>query len=153
MPSARPVRWSSRSIADVVGEVVGEVAARLPAEGTVRERSVATSVAVVSALIDHTLLQAVLEVDPQSLLPLLVERIGSGQRLLMDHLALGLAQGMASRGGDGSIRDADPHLLALSIVSIAQPFVMGMRPLRREYPEHQLLDELATLIDCYLRGE
>ena len=136
-----------------MADVVADVAARLPATGNVRERVVAESVAVVGTLIDHTLLQRVLEVDPESLLPLLVERIGSGQRLLREHTAAVLAAGMARHGGDGSVRDADPRLLALTVVTLAQPFVVGMRPLSQEYPAEQLLAELAAVIDRYLRPQ
>lgn len=136
-----------------MADVVAEVAARTPPLGTVRERVVAESVAVVSALVDHTLLQRVLLVDAESLLPLLVERIGSGQRLLREHIAARLAAGMASRGGDGSVREAEPRLLALTLVAIAQPFVVWMRPLHQEYPAADLLQELAAAIDGYLRPE
>lgn len=136
-----------------MADVVAEVAAKTPRTGSVREQIVAESVAVVSALIDHTLLQRVLEVDAESLLPLMVERIGSGQRLLREHVAGRLAAGMTSRGGDGSVRDGDPRLFALTLVIIAQPFVVSMRPLHEEYPAEVLLAELTAAIDRYLRPE
>jgi AcrR family transcriptional regulator len=136
-----------------MADVVAEVADNTPRTGSVREQIVAESVAVVSALIDHTLLQRVLEVDAESLLPLLVERIGSGQRLLREHVAGRLAAGMTSRGGDGSVRDGDPRLFALALVTIAQPFVVSMRPLHEEYPTDVLLAELTAAIDRYLRPE
>ncbi len=136
-----------------MADVVAEVAVRTRSEGTVRQRVVSESIAVVAALVDHTLLQRVLQVDPGSLLPLLVERIGSGQRMLRDYLADEIASGMARNGGDGSIRDADPRLLALAVVTMAQPYVVGMRPLLEEYPAGQLLSELAIGVDGYLKGE
>jgi len=136
-----------------MAEVVAEVASRTDAGTTARQRVVAASVAVVSALGDHTLLQGVLAVDPESLLPLLVERIGSGQRMLRDYVAVVLESGMAGLGGDGSVREGDPRLLALTIVTIAQPFVVGMRPLEQEYPADRLLAELAAAIDGYLTTE
>lgn len=136
-----------------ITDVVADVLTRQRPQGNARERVVAESVAVVSSLSDHTLLQRVLEVDPESLLPLLVERLGSGQRLLREHLAEQLAAGMSSRGGDGSIRDDDPRLLGLLMLTMAQPFVIGMRPLRREYPQQQLMAELGTALDRFLRTE
>ena len=136
-----------------MADVVADVAARTPRSGTVREQAVSEAVAVASALVDHTLLQRVLEVDAESLLPLLVERLGSGQRLLREHVAARLATGMATHGGDGSIRDGDPRLFALTLVTIAQPYVVGMAPLRAEYPADTLLSELADTIDRYLRPE
>lgn len=136
-----------------MADVVADVVARTPRSGTVREQAVSEAVAVASALVDHTLLQRVLEVDAESLLPLLVERLGSGQRLLREHVAARLATGMAAHGGDGSIRDGDPRLFALTLVTIAQPYVVGMAPLRTEYPADTLLSELADTIDRYLRPE
>jgi AcrR family transcriptional regulator len=136
-----------------MAEVVADVVARTPRTGTVREQVVAEAVAVVSALVDHTLLQRVLEVDAESLLPLLVERIGSGQRLVREHVAARLATGMVAHGGDGSVRAGDPRLFALTLVTIAQPYVVGMAPLRGEYPPDTLLAELSDAIDRYLQPE
>jgi AcrR family transcriptional regulator len=136
-----------------MADVVAEVARGADRASTVREQVVAESVAVASALVDHTLLQRVLEVDAESLLPLLVERLGSGQRLLWDHISARLAAGMGARGGDGSIREGDPRLFALTLVTIAQPYVVGMRPLGAEFPPSTLLAELAEAIDRYLRPE
>ncbi len=133
-----------------IADVLTEIAARSRPAGSARDRVVAQSAAMVEALIDHTLLQRVLAVDPQSLLPLLVERIGSGQRMLRDYVAEALRAGMASQGGDGSVRDGDPRLLALTVVTIAQPFVVGSKPLRTQYPPDALLQEFASAIDAYL---
>jgi len=121
--------------------------------GNNRERVVGVTASGVRALVDHTLLQRVLQVDPQSLLPLLVERIGSGQRLVRDYLTVALEAGMASRGGDGSIREADPRLMALVVLTMAQPYVVGMRPLSQEYPQEVLLAEMAAAINSYLKQE
>ena len=141
----------SATLTAEMAEVVGEVAAGPRTGGTVREQVVGEAIAVVEALLDHTLLQRVLANDPESLLPLLVERLGSGQRLLREHLADRLAAGMAGRGGDGSVRQADPRLLGLGVITMAQPFVVGMRPLRGEYPQAVLLDELRVCLEGYLR--
>lgn len=150
-----------RSLGDLVSavltaemaEVVSDVVTASPKDGSTRSQVVAEAVAVVSALVDHTLLQRVLEVDAESLLPLLVERIGSGQRLVREHVADRLTLGMAGHGGDGSVREGDPRLMALTLVTIAQPYVIGMTPLRTEYPTETLLAELADAIDRYLRPE
>ena len=143
---------SAALTAEMAG-VVAEVLSRAGDRRDARRRVVAQTIAVVEALCDHTLLQRVLEVDPESLLPLLVERLGSGQRLLREHLAGEVAGGMRSLGGDGSIRDADPGLLALMVLTMAQPFVVGMRPLTGEYPRPDLMTELGTALDRFLRTE
>jgi AcrR family transcriptional regulator len=136
-----------------MADVLAAVTAAGPENGTVRDRVVAQCVAVVTTLQDHTLLQRVLAVDPAALLPLLVDRLGSGQRLLREHLADALAAGMADRGGDGSIRDGAPRLMSLTLLTMAQQFVIGMRPLSEEYPLEVLLGELRTALDRYLRTE
>lgn len=117
--------------------------------GSGRERVVQQTTAALTAMIDHTLLQRVLTVDPESLLPVLVERVGSGQRLLADYLATQLAAGMA----DGSIRQDDPALLALTIVTMAQPFVVGQRALTQHYSESAFRTQWRHLVDGYLRPE
>lgn len=136
-----------------MADVVRQAIAATPTDATARERVLAQGEATIRALVDHALLQRVLEVDPESLLPMLVERLGSGQRLLRDHVAGQLAAGMTRFGGDGSVRDGDPSLLALTVVSVAQPFVIGHRPLSAEYPTDDLVAEYRHLIDSYLSPE
>jgi hypothetical protein len=137
-------------MAQVLGQAWGPAGPASPA-ADVRSRVVTGALQIVDTLGEHTLLQRVLELDPQALQPLLVERIGSGQRLLRDALADALAQGMAGRGGDGSVRDGDPRLMALSIVAMAQPFVVWRRPMSAEHPTGELLAELRRAIDGYLQ--
>lgn len=134
------------------GEVLAAVSLQCRDAPDARRRAVAETVGVVAALLDHTLLQRVLDTDPQSLLPVLIERHGSGQRLLLAHLTTRLAAGMAARDGDGSIRDGDPALLALTVLAMSQQFVIGIRPMLGNHPEPVLLAELSRAIDGYLGG-
>jgi AcrR family transcriptional regulator len=132
-------------------QVLVAAVARSGGAHVVREEVVALAVDIVEALSGHTLLQRVIEVDPESLLPLLVSRIGSGQRLLQDALAARLGDGMAARGGDGSVRDGDPAAMALVVVALAQPFVVWLRPMSEEHPAPALFDELRIALDGYLQ--
>ena len=140
----------SAALTAEMAAVVAAVADGVPRDGTARERVVAEAAGTVAALVEHTLLQRVLEVDPASLLPLLVERLGAGQQLLREFLAAEVELGIAPRGGDGSIRAADPRLLSLTVLTMCQQFVVGMRPLREEFADRQLIAELERAVDRYL---
>lgn len=110
---------------------------------------VATALAEVTrAVARHPLLRRVLDTDPEALMPLVVDRFGSSQRLAREHLAAVTAGGMSSRGGDGSVRDGDPELLALTLVVAAQSFVFSARVVERE--DTRAYDELRRLADAYL---
>lgn len=126
-----------------------DLLARASAEATEdngRRRVVRQTLATISALLDHSLLREVLETDPATVLPLLVERIGAGQQLLLDHLAALIREGMA----DGSVRSGDPDLMALTVLAMGQTFATGMRPFEQRYPRQALLGELGRAIDRYL---
>ncbi len=110
--------------------IITTVAAGQAPSPVVAEHVVQEAVAVVAAIRDHSMLSTVLREDPSSLLPLMVERFGSGQQLALLHLQSRLATGMASRGGDGSVVDTDPAELALAVLVTAQSFVFADTPIR-----------------------
>lgn len=122
-----------------------------PEGETARSRVVALVVAGTEAIADHPLVRRVLAVDPEYLTPLMVSRFGQTQRSAADLLAPLLAAGMASRGGDGSIRDADPAALALAGVVAVQSFIFAAPALsdRPEGPE--VRRQLHPLINGLLR--
>ena len=43
--------------------------------------------------------------------------------------------------------------MALVVLTMAQPYVVGMRPLGQEYPQDVLLAEMAAAINSYLKQE
>lgn len=131
-----------------LGQVVASVEGDVGALPDARAR-VATLVAQVTrAVAGHPLLRRVLDVDPEALMPLVVDRLGSSQRLALEHLSSAMVAGMASRGGDGSVRDGDPALLALTLVVAAQSFVFSARVVEGE--DARAYDELHRLADAYL---
>jgi AcrR family transcriptional regulator len=95
--------------------------------GSARERAVALVAGLTRGIAQHPLVQRVLLVDPESMVPLMVSRYGQTQTAAMELLAPRLAEGMAGHGGDGSIRDADPDTLAQTVVTAAQAFVFAAR--------------------------
>ena len=138
----------SAVLREELSHALATIEAALPASLDARSRAGMAVVGVTRAVGSHPLLRRVLEVDPEALLPLIVDRLGSTQRLAREHLATTLSGGMAGRGGDGSIREADPDLLALTLVVTAQSFVFSGRVVEATDP--RAFDELRILVDAYL---
>jgi len=129
----------TRELVAVLDAAAQEVAA-LP---TARERLVEASILVVDRISRHPLYRRVLDVDPELLLPLVVDRFGSTQLAARDVVRQQLEEGQQ----DGSVRAADTSLQATCILITVQSFVFSARivePLR-------LSDELRVLLDGYLR--
>ncbi|NQU37196.1 MAG: TetR/AcrR family transcriptional regulator [Actinobacteria bacterium] len=119
---------------------------------TVRART-ATMVARASqALAGHPILARVLAVDPEALLPLIVDRLGSIQRLALEQLATSIEAGQ-SPNGDGSVRAGDPSLLALMIMTSTQSLVFSSRAISSADPLGLIYDELGTMTNAYLNPE
>lgn len=96
-----------------------------PGTGPVHRQAVDLIVAGTDAIADHPLVRRVLAVDPEYLTPLMVQRFGQTQRTSVELLTPLLASGMASLGGDGSIRDTQPDALALASVTAVQSFIFA----------------------------
>ncbi|MCW2613995.1 MAG: regulatory protein TetR [Frankiales bacterium] len=114
---------------------------------TARERLVEAGVLVVDRLAHHPLWCKVLDLDPELLLPLVVDRFGSTQQATVDLLAEQVVQGQA----DGSVRAGDPRLLATCALLTAQSFVFSARVVADQFPEGVTGGELRRLLDGYLR--
>lgn len=129
----------TRELVAVLDAAADEVA-ELP---TARERLVEASILVVDRISGHPLYRRVLDVDPELLLPLVVDRFGSTQLAAREVVRRQLEEGQQ----DGSVRAADTSLQATCILITVQSFVFSARivePLR-------LSDELRVLLDGYLR--
>lgn len=140
-------RWPD--MATLMGDVMtrewsaltaGAVAAA--AGGTARERFVDGLVRAVRALREHPVFRRVLELDPEMLLPYLVDRHG----IRPDTVLAGWAAELTAGRADGSLRDADPALLAPAVLRTVQGFVIADRA-----GTDALDDELRLLLDRYLR--
>jgi AcrR family transcriptional regulator len=110
---------------------------------TARERLVEAGALVVERLVHHPLYRRVLDVDPELLLPLVVDRFGSTQLAAIEVVAGLVAQGVA----EGSVRPVDPHLAATCLLLTAQSFVFSARVVEGQ----DVLPELRRLLDSYLR--
>ncbi len=134
----------TRELLELIASARAEVAG-LP---TARQRLVEAAVLVVTALGAHPLFRRVLDLDPELLLPLVVDRFGSSQRAAIDLVAVQLAEGRS----DGSIRPLDPVLGATVLLVTAQSFVFSARVVESAAPTPGLADEVRFLLDGYLRA-
>jgi AcrR family transcriptional regulator len=121
---------------------------------TGRERLVEATVHAVEACIEHPLLQRLLDVDPEFLLPFVVERLGSSQRAVLAVLTELLRAGMA----DGSIRsvagtEKELSRVAYTMLLTVQSFIFSSRVTAAESDPAAVLAELRTLLDAYLRPQ
>jgi hypothetical protein len=107
----------------------------------------------VATLRDNELFRTIVEIDPELLLPYLLERRGRTQDALLARLETGVAEGQ----DDGSVRDGDPSLLARSVLLAAYGFALSTPtmtggPLDAAAFDATAFDgELRALVDGYLR--
>lgn len=128
----------TRELGAVIAQVEQEVAG-LP---TARERLVEAAVRTVDRVSVHPLYRRILDLDPELLLPLVVDRFGSTQQLSMAQVAAQVEQGRA----DGSVRDVDPRTAATVVQLTTQSFVFSARLV-----DDEARAELRHLLEGYLR--
>lgn len=133
----------TREVERLLQEVATE-AATLP---TARERLVASLVSGISRLADDPLLARLIEVDPEVLVPYLLERSGTSQRALRAYVEASLTDG----AGDGSIRPVDPGVASHVLQLVVQSFVFSAKITRTESDPTAARAELGQLLDTYLR--
>jgi AcrR family transcriptional regulator len=136
--------WSS-----VVTRAAAEAASR-PAG---REQVTAAVVGTVRALRADPLVRRIVEVDPEVLLPYLLERRGRSQ----EHVAAATADLVRAGQQDGSVRPGDPTTMARSLVLAAHGFLLSAHTMvdagdaaTRDADVSHLDAELGHLVDRYL---
>jgi AcrR family transcriptional regulator len=138
---------SSLLTAELLGLIDG---AREEVEGlpTGRERLVEAGVLIVERLAVHPLWCRVLDLDPELLMPLVVDRFGATQRVAVELVTGQVVEGQQ----DGSVRaDVDPGLAATCLLLAAQSFVFSARILVAEAKSEASVGELRRLLDSYLK--
>lgn len=123
-------------------EVLAEVQAEVTALPTARERLVEAAYLVVRRIDAHPVYRRILDLDPELLLPLVVERFGSTQRAALELIGAQVADGQR----DGSVRAGDPGRIATAILLTCQSFVFSARLV-----DDETAAELRPLLDGYLR--
>ncbi|MEG3627720.1 TetR/AcrR family transcriptional regulator [Streptomyces poriticola] len=85
-------------------------------------------VAGVTAFRDHPLFHKIVDVDPELLLPYVLDRRGASQEALLELLAGALREGHA----DGSVRAAHAGRQARALLLIVQSFALSLRTMTDE---------------------
>ncbi|WP_073945885.1 TetR/AcrR family transcriptional regulator [Streptomyces kebangsaanensis] len=95
----------------------------------------------------HPLFRKIVDVDPELLLPYVLDRRGASQEALLGLLAEDLREGHA----DGSVRAGHTERQARSLLLIVQSFALSLRTMTDEedpdLDEEALLAELRTILE------
>ena len=136
------------ALVDDYARVAGELAEVADAAGerTTRADIVRLARTILEKLSQDTLLRALLDHDPELLLPYLVDRLGRSQEILV----AGFEHALSEAQLEGSVRAADPRVLAVGALQALTPFVVSRRVLESVAPQEIWLDEAAHLLDAYL---
>ncbi len=113
-----------------------------------RERLVEACVHAAREIPNNPVFRRVAEVDPELLLPYVVERLGTTQRVAAEQLRAWIVEGQR----DGSIRRGDPKVLAHSVLLTAQSFIFAAR-VAGAPPRTKALAEFREMVDRYVRSE
>ncbi|NUL13650.1 TetR/AcrR family transcriptional regulator [Streptomyces lunaelactis] len=112
-----------------------------------RPRLVDGLVAGVTAFRSHPLLHKILDVDPELLLPYVLDRRGASQDALLGLITGALTEGHA----DGSVRTMHTGLQARSLLLVAQSFTLSLRTMTDEadpeLTETAFLGELRAILE------
>ena len=142
--------WPNAS--SVVGALVTRefdgVTAQALATGTTPARAglVSGVIAIVRSIRVHPLMRKIIDVDPEFLLPYLVERRGTSTTHQLGLMEMALQAGRA----DGSIRAGKAALQARAIWLLACSFTLTAPVLADEVSLEELDGQLAWLLDLYL---
>jgi AcrR family transcriptional regulator len=128
--------WSTL-VGVAAAEAVGESARARVVDGVVR---------AVRALRQHPVFRRIVDVDPETLLPYLVDRRGTSQDRILAQLTDDLRRGRRDR----SVRTGDPALLARTVLLTTHGFVISAGTMADEVDEASLDAELRVLLDRYL---
>lgn len=118
--------------------------------GDALEQITSGIVATVKALRSNALLRRIVDVDPEVLLPYLLDRRGRSQELVAETLAALIGQGQQ----DGTVRAGDPVVFARSLLLACHGFTLSAHTMAdedsRDADVRHLDDELAELVRRYL---
>lgn len=111
-----------------------------------RYELVAHVIAAVRALRASPLLAKVLDVDPELLLPYVIDRLGETQRHGEEFFATYVRSGHT----DGTVRLGDVATQARTLLLVAQSYVLSIGPASEGVDTDALYAELRVLLDSYL---
>ncbi len=143
----------TREWGEVLGAATDLTGAQAQPEGTAPIEQITVGiVAAVRALRDNALLRRIIELDPELLLPYLLDRRGRSQELIAHVLADLVRKGQT----DGSVREGDADRLARSLLLACHGFALSAHTMvdepaaSREHGLRQYDSELAHLVERFL---
>src|SRR6476661_793795 len=141
-------RWPDMQtlLGDLMTREWSALAGPLTDGGTARQRVAHGAAVTVAALRDNELFHKIVRVDPELLLPYLLDRRGRTQDALLSLLEAAVTEGQR----DGSVRHGDPVLLARSMLLAAYGFVLSAPTMADGVPLERVDEQLADLVDRYL---
>ncbi|MCW2755252.1 MAG: TetR family transcriptional regulator [Marmoricola sp.] len=101
----------------------------------------------VAALRSNDLFKRIIELDPEMLLPYLLERRGRSQELVLSLTTAGIEAGQRA----GEIRLGNASLLARSLLLAAHGFTLSTQTMTGELTEEDVAAELGLLVERYLQ--
>jgi AcrR family transcriptional regulator len=110
--------------------------------GDGRHRLVDRTVLLARVVPDDPLIERILELDGELLVPYLVHRLGSSQKAILDAVTDQVRAGQA----DGSIRGGDPAAIAFTVFLVSQSFVISARIAEAEHGREVALAELRHVL-------
>jgi AcrR family transcriptional regulator len=113
---------------------------------TGRDRVVRAGVRTIEGMMTHQLMLRLLELEPETTIPYLTQRVGRFQQMAREAIASLIADGQR----DGSIRAGDPDALAAACETASRGLVMAARALSTK-GRATALAEFELMIDAYLR--
>ncbi len=130
-------------LADLMTREWTGVVAAVPHTGTTPGEIAEGVVAAVRALRDNPLFRRILDVDPELVVPYLLDRRGRSQELILEVLAEQIGRGQS----DGTVRAADPHLLARTVLLAAHGLALSAHTMADATVTEEALDaELTTFL-------
>lgn len=143
-PDARAL-WSTLLTREF-SEVIEDAERSAAGEPSARRRLVAMTITAVRRVVADPVVRRVLEVDPELLVPYIIERLGQSQRIAIDVFKRLLEEGQR----DGSIRHVDDNVVAYCLQLMVGSFVLAARVTERETDPEAVLGELRRMLDGYL---
>lgn len=138
--------WS-RLLTDELVALLDAASSELAALPTARSRIVAAASVLVDGITAHPLMRRALDVDPELLLPLVVDRFGSTQRAALERIEGLIAAGRA----DGSVRsELDPASASCAVLLTTQSFIFSARAVDGREDAAEVRAQLPSLLDRYL---
>jgi AcrR family transcriptional regulator len=142
-------RWPDMEtlLADLMTREWSALVAEPVTGGTPLERLANGVASGVAALRTNALFVKIVHVDPELLLPYLLERRGRSQDALLTLLESGIREGQR----DGTVRHGDPALLARSVLLASYGFALSARTMTDADAGLDAFDaELRRLVESYL---